>query len=69
MSKSLGLVDNQFGTAVSVLYATYTTFEPVCELSDDRGQISVDGRDANLLKIVTPKILSRSANLPPYKKL
>lgn len=31
MSQSLGLVGNQFGTAVSVLYATYTTFEPVCE--------------------------------------
>ena len=31
MSKDLGLVGNQFGTAVSVLYATYTTFEPVCK--------------------------------------
>ncbi|WWC65480.1 uncharacterized protein I303_108098 [Kwoniella dejecticola CBS 10117] len=42
MSVDLGLVGNQFGTCVSIVYATYVTFEPVY---------------ANLLKIVTPKIL------------
>jgi hypothetical protein len=30
-SKDLGLVGNQYGAAVSILYATYVTFEPVCE--------------------------------------
>ncbi|WRT68164.1 uncharacterized protein IL334_005139 [Kwoniella shivajii] len=42
LSTDLGLVGNQYGTAVSIVYATYVTFEPVY---------------ANLLKIITPKIL------------
>jgi hypothetical protein len=33
LSKDLGLVNNQFGICVSVVYATYVTFEPVCEYS------------------------------------
>ncbi|RSH95815.1 hypothetical protein EHS25_000908 [Saitozyma podzolica] len=42
LSTDLKLVGNQYGTCVSIVYATYVTFEPVY---------------ANLLKIVTPKIL------------
>ncbi|ORY35062.1 major facilitator superfamily domain-containing protein [Naematelia encephala] len=41
-NKDLGLVGNQFGAAVSVVYATYVVFEPVW---------------AVLMKIITPKIL------------
>ena len=32
MSQTLGLKGNEFGTAVSVLYATYTVGEPVSQL-------------------------------------
>ncbi|KAL8286275.1 hypothetical protein RQP46_004763 [Phenoliferia psychrophenolica] len=42
LSVDLGLKGNQYGTIVSVVYATYVVFEPVW---------------SNLLKIVTPRIL------------
>jgi len=45
-SKDLGLVGNQYGAAVSVVYATYVVFEPIWTV---------------LLKIVTPKILLTSS--------
>ena len=41
-STDLGLVDNQFGAAVSVVYSTYIVFEPIWNV---------------MLKIVGPKIL------------
>jgi MFS family permease len=41
-STDLGLIDNQYGAAVSVVYSTYIIFEPVWNI---------------LLKILTPKIL------------
>lgn len=27
----LGLKDNQYGAAVSIVYATYVVFEPICK--------------------------------------
>lgn len=44
-SDDLGLVNNQYGAAVSVVYATYVLFEPVWVL---------------LLRIITPRILRES---------
>ncbi|RDW89671.1 MFS general substrate transporter-52 [Coleophoma cylindrospora] len=41
-SKDLGLVKNQYGASVSIVYATYVIFEPLWSI---------------LLKILTPKIL------------
>ncbi|RDW69978.1 hypothetical protein BP5796_08375 [Coleophoma crateriformis] len=41
-SKDLGLVNNQYGASVSIVYATYVIFEPLWSI---------------LLKILTPKIL------------
>lgn len=48
LSKSLKLVDNQYGICVSIVYSTYVFFEPVW---------------TNLLKIVTPRILMATSTL------